>query len=529
MSSTAGLVKTTLDYKASGVVKYNMKESKTKGQWQDQDQQLSQKDLIDFYGTVDHPDMTLHQQGNLLINQANNNARMSDAYSTSQHHLLYGDNAKKSICHTVVQSFDYKDNPNLTPKQVHTMGIEMIHGIHNYLWQRYHYNLDSGMISTHIDRNKTGFSQKDQMNHTKHLHNHIVIPSYNQQGQSISPYLRKQDIYAFQRINDEVCVANGLKDYHFLKLNRQIQPSSSFTKFRNNKQYMIHLKAKLHKENQKISVDRRKHKSRDKLYTSSKSYLQKSILRFNKANNYAFDMQPKNYHKAVILRNRYLGKHYGMQVRYHHDSHTHKVIPQFTMADFKSTKSNNHNNKGSHSRWYDFYCLRVLAWKSKKEERCERMAKQFDFSQVDRKPVSYDQYQQIINNAIKRLPPLSHLNSDQKRKANMIVLKLPKQPKKLSKTNSQMSPKELSIKDFDRYLKQSQFQSKLLRNPHTLDGISSDLHVDGLNKDIVHVQHQRERNNEVQRDRSLQNQQKSKSYSKEITKLKQARKRGLQR
>lgn len=421
LKSTSGLVKITSARNASGIVRYNMKTTKTEGKWKQQDKPVHQKDLVGFYGTASHPGLSLNRQGNLFALQTNNNARMANLYNGNTKHRMMYDNLpnRLSTCHTIVQSFDYDANPNLRPKQVHRMGEQLLVGVKKYLKSRYNYNLDAGMISTHIDDNKDIVRHGQE--HQKHLHNHIVIMSYNDSGQSISPYLRIPDLYCFKQINDRIASENGLKDYYFKKLEREIKPNSSFSKSRAKK-------------------------------TKTSSNLQKAVQRFSKANNQAFDIYPsfKKYTKALKLRNQQLNIAYGYKKRDKKDTRTHQKRRQFTMDDFHS--------KQNKQRWYNINNLRLLAWKNKHDEKCERLIKEFNLNKLGKKALPYKDYLETMRYGLKKLPKANHLDSKKQRKHYQVSLKIHKYPKSSNKSKR--------INDFTKYLRQIDFNNRWKKSNH---------------------------------------------------------------
>lgn len=394
---TASLVKITSAHNVSGIVKYNTKEQKTIGHWRNQPTKLQQTDLVSFEGMYKHPSLSLHQQGLMFARQAKDNAVLSNIYKPYGHKISSSRIPKNySLCHTVVQSFDYKANPNLTPKKVHRMGIQMLAGIKSYLDTNYNYKLNGGLVSTHIDDDKPQII-RGKIHHT-HLHNHIIILSYNNQGKSISPYIRKTDLYSFKHINDNVGVINNLKDYYFLKLKRQIQPNSTFTKQRK---------------------------------TRHRSHLQEAVYAFTECNNKSYDKYPNDYRKAKMLRNNSLQYTFQFRTRIRKDSKTGKPHQQFTMRGFI--------NKNNKIMWFNLTNLRLLRWRNKKEERCERIIKQLQINQVRNIPITYNEFEADLRTNIQHIPPIEQLSNNQSRKQFQRQVQIPKQQQQVEPYHEQAS------------------------------------------------------------------------------------------
>lgn len=382
---TSDLIKITSARNVPAIVKYNTKSTKTIGHWQHQQENLKRNNLVSYTGYFNQPTLSLHQQGLIFSHQAMQNAILSNL---NRHRLTSYTSIPKnySLCHTIVQSFDYHANPDLTPHKVHRMGLQMMVGLKSYFKTKYDYTLDGGLVSTHIDDDHPKLI-RGKIHHT-HLHNHIIILSYNNQGKSISPYIRKADVYSFHHINDNICMHNNLKDYYFLKLQKEINPSSSFTQHR-----PVH----------------------------SKSHLQHAIDIFTKCNNIAYDYYPTNFKKAHQLRNHELTFSYQFRTRSKKDTKTHRMHTQFTLKGMVS--------RNQKIQWYNLTNLRLLLWRNKKEERCERLIKQINISQISNIPITYQQFQTDLQATIQHIPPIEQINSKDMRKRYNVPAQVPKNQK----------------------------------------------------------------------------------------------------
>jgi Relaxase/Mobilisation nuclease domain. len=208
---SASVVKITSGASARNLVDYNQQESKVTGQWRKQDGEYQPTELLKYVGDQSKPYLSLDEQGQYFVANAKGNLDLSRKIGQAA-------KIKSSEVHTIIQSFDYQINPELTPGEANQMGIEYFAAIQDYLKDKYNYELDLGMVSTHIDRSEIKMSATNlgKVNYP-HLHNHIVIPSYNAQGVNIAPYLRKENIYAFKDLNDKIVDNHNLKDLSFCK------------------------------------------------------------------------------------------------------------------------------------------------------------------------------------------------------------------------------------------------------------------------------------------------------------------------
>lgn len=439
--STSGLIKLTSDRNVEAIVKYNTKPIKTMGKWKNQDNVLHQSDLVSFCGDYQHRGLPLTEQGNIFIQQVNRNASLSNLHRKRKFSLGTWPRSV-SLCRTVIQSFDYRANPNLTPVQVHHMGIQMMTGLQKYFNSQYNYKLNGGLVSTHIDDDHEQFV-RGKIHHT-HLHNHIVIPSYNSYGQSISNYLRKTNLYDFQHLNDEITTINNLHDYHFWKLEKQIVPNSSFTRDR---------------------------------ATHHHSHLQTAIITFTKANNHAFDKYPNDFQKARQTRNHELTFKYQYHTRTKKDSKTGEPRQQFTMQQFLSPKTHQYT-------WYNLRNLRILVWKNKKQEECERFIKQLNFSKTRMTAVSYGEYKHTITAITKQLPPLETLTSDEARKNHQFTIDVPE---------SQSNSNQNQSGTWQSYLRELQADKTWKQLPFHRD---QDFRTDIIFKNLQHYNNYKNRDND---------------------------------
>lgn len=107
-------------------------------------------------------------------------------------------------CYHGYQSFDPKEK-NLTPEQVHEMGVELV--------KRLYPNFQV-LVSTHVDRG--------------HLHNHFVINAVDMNGRKLEDRLAnpKEGLYGLRDTSDQIALEHGL---------RILTDSPKIGRFRNNK------------------------------------------------------------------------------------------------------------------------------------------------------------------------------------------------------------------------------------------------------------------------------------------------------
>ena len=92
-------------------------------------------------------------------------------------------------CYHGYQSFDPKEK-NLTPEEVHQMGIELMKRLYpNY----------QVLVATHIDRG--------------HLHNHFIVNAVDMSGKKLEDRLAnpKEGLYGLRDASDEIALEHGLK------------------------------------------------------------------------------------------------------------------------------------------------------------------------------------------------------------------------------------------------------------------------------------------------------------------------------
>jgi hypothetical protein len=342
---SASVVKITSGASARNLVDYNQQESKVTGQWRKQDGEYQPTELLKYVGDQSKPYLSLDEQGQYFVANAKGNLDLSRKIGQAA-------KIKSSEVHTIIQSFDYQINPELTPGEANQMGIEYFAAIQDYLKDKYNYELDLGMVSTHIDRSEIKMSATNlgKVNYP-HLHNHIVIPSYNAQGVNIAPYLRKENIYAFKDLNDKIVDNHNLKDYRFAKLQHELYPVTTQTITKN---------------------------------TESSSHLQKAYQRFSEVNEIAWSSNPGSYLKALEQRDSLLKENYGYQSKLQIDTKTRKSQTRFTMKDFR--------DKSGKQKWYSISNLRCLNWSTKEQADAEQMLNQVDFKGAENQTPSYQEY-----------------------------------------------------------------------------------------------------------------------------------------
>lgn len=343
------------------------------------------------------PGLSIHQKAQLLITQARHNL---DLYQRLYPKGTVARHADWTSCHTIIQSFDFGANPKLNPATAHAMGNSLFTQIQHYLSNKYGYKLDNGLISTHIDR---GYLTKNHNPRAKvisrqpHLHSHIVIPNYNSAGQSISPYMRKNDLYQYQLLNDNIIRQNGLKDYYFLKLERQIRPFSSYTLNPTTRQ-----------------IQRR-----------NPSNLQRGWRAFKTANDFAWDhskftvksFNNENFHKIRKTRDHYLSASYGYKVKKVDDVQTKLPKHIFTMDTFTASQA-------LKTQWCNLRDLRILRWQNKDDVLAERLAWQLKLPPKLRKtPLTYTDYKRTVDYAAyHRIPDVTKIRGSKKRSKYRINL-----------------------------------------------------------------------------------------------------------
>ena len=92
-------------------------------------------------------------------------------------------------CYHGYQSFDPKEK-NLTPEEVHQMGVELV--------KRLYPNFQV-LVSTHVDRG--------------HLHNHFVINAVDMTGRKLEDRLAnpREGLYGLRDVSDQIALEHGLK------------------------------------------------------------------------------------------------------------------------------------------------------------------------------------------------------------------------------------------------------------------------------------------------------------------------------
>lgn len=99
------------------------------------------------------------------------------------------ENNNSRTCYHGYQSFDPKEK-NLTPEEVHQMGVELVKRLYpNY----------QVVVSTHIDRS--------------HLHNHFVINAVDMNGKKLEDRLANpiEGLYGLRDMSDTIALSHGLK------------------------------------------------------------------------------------------------------------------------------------------------------------------------------------------------------------------------------------------------------------------------------------------------------------------------------
>lgn len=358
---SAAVVKVSGAKSVSSLTHYNEQEYKTSGIWKNDDHIYSQEELISFYGSSDTPQKNLKQQTSTFIKNTRIGLKVYQLLNKS--HAV-----SKHKAYTIIQSFDYQANPDLRPEEVHALGEQYLRKICKYMMDNYNYLITDGMISTHIDRSSVQTKRKPVVKNQQvlnvqdvvvpHLHNHIIIPAFNSKGEPISKYLRKEDIYALQTLNDDLCVENNLNDYYFSKLHQSIDPQSSFSR---------------------------------KKDTLTKSNLQKAYVRFTKANKRAW-MGRGKFKQSLKKRNELLLKEYRLSFRYVKDPKNNRLKKQFTMIDFVNDKHQ--------QMWYNVKNLKLLYWENEPESIVEQIIQHLDFSGTNDIYMNNRQYHELMIKAI---------------------------------------------------------------------------------------------------------------------------------
>lgn len=425
LPKTAGLIKVIGGRSIASRVNYNRQVYKTEGSWLNDNYDYNQSELISFCDNSALPGLSLQQQGNKLINDGLYNIRSA----MDQRPYSYW-NKSWSQCYTIVQSFDYVANPQLSPKNAHAMGVHLYNDIKLYMKARYGYAIDDGMISTHLDDNKPHKNKHTGLRVHPHLHNHIIIPSYNGYGRSASPYLREYDLYQFKGFNDSILASPqyNLNNYYFAKLQRL------------GKAYQTY-----------------------KLTDKPRRNPERGWLAFKVANDYAWDKnKPMDsngritehaFKETVHSRNQYLSSHFQFEMKLVPDIKTGKPRRTYTMGIFPL---DSHKNRP----WLSMRSLRILQWLDRKEMKAERLYWQLDFKGTTDKIMSFQTYEKAMRLATQKLPSLNRINSPQARQQSHISLfKCYEAVKPYTQSNTQAShiyvPEPKNATNLGRYAKKT--------------------------------------------------------------------------
>lgn len=387
MSKTAGIIKATTAHDIASRVHYNLQAYKTEGSWLNDTYNYHQSDLISFHGNCKQEGLSIRHEGNKLINDTRYNIKLAMHMRARR----YWD-PRWSQCHTIVQSFDYKANPQLSPKDAHAMGNQLYQDILRYMKARYGYIVDDGMVSTHLDDNSSKQNPFTRRWVQPHLHNHIIIPSYNAYGLSISPYMRDYDLYQIKGFNDTIMASPeyGLNDYYFNKLHRLAKPYSSY-----------------------------------KLSDRPRSNPELAWQAFKVANDYAWDKDnPMDDEGHIPLpafkktrhdRDQYLTKHFQFQPKISHDQKTGQPRRVYTMGILSLSKN-------GARQWQGMRSLRILQWLDRKEMKSERLYWQLDFTGMSNKIMTFKTYEKTMQIVTQKLPSLNKIATSKARQNNRISL-----------------------------------------------------------------------------------------------------------
>ncbi|TPR49215.1 hypothetical protein DY037_05395 [Apilactobacillus micheneri] len=332
---SAGYIRVNAVHSGDFVSMYNSQDKKISGKWQNQDIDYHSDDLLTFHGQSLYDYDSVEKQVNAFQQEVKTNLKIKRLKINSN--TKRGNHFRdKNDCLTIMQSFDIDANPDLTPKEAHQMGNQLFNACRKYFKNNYNYDLNSGFVSTHIDRGQFKRQKRNgQMQVLKpHLHSHIVIPTNNSQGKSISPYMKKSNILELRDMSDQIVLKHGLKDFYLQKLANRLRPNPQLL---------------------------------DRKNVNNKSDIDIAIARFTAANR-------KIKYKDVLhdfkgtkeKRDALLKKDYGYQAKtvYTLDNNNGKnpinAHTVFTMKDF-STKKNHE------ACFYDVRDIGALAWQSQQQ------------------------------------------------------------------------------------------------------------------------------------------------------------------
>lgn len=199
------------------MVDYNLQEKKTSQHWLRSATTYTQRDLVNFMGLSNQPQLPLAQQGEQFKRYL--------AIGYFRYNPDHKTNSPTVAFKTIIQSFDLSANPNLEPAEAHQMGIELFQQFRQYLHQQYNYDLNTGLVSTHIDRDhpKNGYDGRQLQ---PHLHNHILLPTFNSHGQHLTPLLKQPELEQLKSFADGLVYRHGLNDYYFDKFNHLVNPTT---------------------------------------------------------------------------------------------------------------------------------------------------------------------------------------------------------------------------------------------------------------------------------------------------------------
>ncbi|TPR14968.1 hypothetical protein DY052_05960 [Apilactobacillus timberlakei] len=375
MGHSAGYVNVKAVKNGSDVTDYNLQEEKISGKWINQNEKYVNQQLLTFYGSNQYKFDDLEQQGESFKREIKSNRTIKSfkmVFAASKNkHVNYSMKNNTNDAYTIIQSFDFNANPQLTPKEAHTMGSELYDGYKKYLKNNFNYDLSSGFIATHIDRDSikaVTYNNKNKVLNA-HLHNHIVIPAINSKGDSISNYLSRSNIMDLREINDRLVMKHNLNDFYLKKLSYELQP------------------------NQKLLED--------KPHSPYNKDLKNAVERFHQANNqFNFKEISHDFDKTKKKRDAFLKEKYGYQTKQIKSSSnvaSPYLKPQvrnvFTMNDFKL-------NKDKTPRYYNQSNLRTLSWNEQSQALAYKDLRSIKFDDVDLALQSPKDYQKTLQHSL---------------------------------------------------------------------------------------------------------------------------------
>ncbi|TPR16728.1 relaxase family protein [Apilactobacillus timberlakei] len=378
---SASIVKVSSSTSSVFITNYNKREKKINGTWLMQPDEYSRDDLLSFHGesAYDFDDLDLQAQN--FEKEIINNFKIKEI-------KVFENNGKGNYLrnnndtYTVIQSFSLTSNPGLTPREAHIMGNELFKGMQKYYKQNFNYNLESGFVSTHIDRDGYKKQNNDGKKHNSkkvlepHLHNHIVVPAINHNGHSLTYLLSKSNVKDIRSMNDQIAMNHSLNDYYLLKLENNIKPQNKI-------------------------IRRKKDNMTD---------IDIAALRFEDANNrFSYSEILNDFDKCKNERDKYLKDQYGYIEKEEpsfqfpkHYSNELKVgkTTKFTMKDF-SLDSNNELT------YYNEINLGGLIWNNKSQALNYKNIKALELQNVNTILQSPKEYQQTLSHSfINRTPAM---------------------------------------------------------------------------------------------------------------------------